>query len=85
MIRNQTMQVKIYAPFRIYFEGPAQSFSAVNKTGPFDILPGHKNFMSLLTPGNITVRIPGREDFKMSALRGVVHVKKDKTTVFLDI
>ena len=80
-----TMQVKIYAPFQTYFDGPAFNVSAVNKTGPFDILPRHKNFMSLLVPCTITVRAPERPDFNLRVSRGVMHVKADQVTVFLDI
>lgn len=83
--KDDNLQIKIYAPFRTYYEGPAASFSAVNETGPFDILPRHKNFMSLLVPCNIVVRKPGQPDFSMPIERGVMHVKKDKVTVFLDV
>jgi F0F1-type ATP synthase epsilon subunit len=85
MAKNTTIQVKVYAPFRTYYEGPARSVSAANKTGPFDILPGHKNFMTLLVPSTITVRAPDKPDFQLKVSRGVVHVKHDRTTVFLDI
>jgi len=80
-----TMGVKVYAPFKTYFDGPAVSFSAVNQTGPFDILPRHKNFMSLLVPCNISIRRPDGESFSMQVTRGVMHVKADQVTVFLDV
>jgi F0F1-type ATP synthase epsilon subunit len=80
-----TMQVKVYAPFRTYFDGNAESLSAENRTGPFDILPRHKNFMSLLVPCTITVRAPQKPDFKLKVTRGVMHVKSDRVTVFLDV
>ena len=83
--KQAVMQVKIYAPFQTYFDGPAVSLSAVNKTGPFDILARHKNFMSLLVPCTITVRAPDKPDFTLRVSRGVMYVKADKTTVFLDI
>ena len=79
------MQVKIYAPFQAYFDGPADSLSATNETGPFDILPHHKNFMSLLKPGNLTVRQKGKPDFNMQVDRAVLHVRANKVTVFLDV
>jgi F0F1-type ATP synthase epsilon subunit len=79
------MHVKIYSPFKIYFDGQANSLSAINKTGPFDILPRHKNFMSLLAPCVVTVRAAGKDDFKLNITRGVMHVKSDKTTIFLDV
>ena len=80
-----TMKVKVYAPFRTYFDGSAKSVSAVNATGPFDILPKHKNFISLLSPGTLTVRIPERPDFEMEIEQALIHVKLDLVTVFLDV
>jgi F0F1-type ATP synthase epsilon subunit len=80
-----SMQVKIYAPFRTYFEGTAASLSAANGTGPFDVLPHHKNFMTLLVPCTVTVRAPDKPDFNLNVSRGVMHVKTDKIIVFLDI
>jgi len=80
-----TMHVKIYAPFRTYFEGMARSLSAANKTGAFDVLPHHKNFMTLLVPCTITVRAADKQDYNLKVNRGVMHVKSDQVTVFLDI
>lgn len=85
MPETEIIQVKIFAPFKIYFSGSALSFSANNDTGPFDILGRHKNFMSLLRPGMIRVRQPSKPDFSMKIARGVMHVKANKVTVFLDI
>jgi F-type H+-transporting ATPase subunit epsilon len=83
--KKPSMHVKVYAPFKTYFDGVANSLSAINKTGPFDILPRHKNFMSLLVPCTITVRTPEKEDFNIKVTRGVMHVKSDQVTVFLDV
>ncbi len=79
------MHVKIYAPFKVYFDGQAESLSAANDTGPFDILVGHHNFLSLLKPGLVRVRSPGKPDFVLNISRGVMHVKADQVTVFLDV
>jgi F0F1-type ATP synthase epsilon subunit len=80
-----TMQVKVYAPFQIYFNGPAESLSANNDTGPFDVLPQHKNFMSLLKPGNLTVRQKGKPDYSLKIDRAILHVRNNKVSVFLDV
>ena len=77
-------RVLIYSPFRVYNDGEADSISAVNGTGPFDILPGHKNFLSLLKPCTLVVRSKrGQEELKID--RGVMHVKDNNVTVFLDV
>lgn len=80
-----TMHVKIYAPFRVYFDGDASSVSAKNGTGEFDILPHHKNFITLLIPCNIVVRVDGQPDFILPITKAVMHVKADQATVFLDV
>ena len=80
-----TMHVKVYAPFTTYFNGEANSLSAKNATGDFDVLPHHKNFMSLLIPCKIIIRASGKPDYILPITRGIVHVKADKTTVFLDV
>lgn len=79
------MHAKIYAPFKVYFDGPALSLSATNRLGPFDILPRHHNFITLLQPGDISVRRPGQPDFVMPITKGVMHVKADEVKVFLDV
>lgn len=78
------MHVKVYSPFKTYFNGEALSISAINETGPFDILPHHHNFMTLLNSGEITVRSTrGEENIRIS--RGIMHVKADQIIVFLDV
>lgn len=78
------MHVKVYAPFKVYYDGLAESISAENTTGPFDILATHHNFMTLLSPCNIVVRNEGKEE-KVKITRGIMHVKKDEVIVFLDV
>ena len=85
LAKDKTMHVKIYAPFKVYFDDTASSVTALNRVGEFDILPNHHNFISLLEPGPIIVRIPNKEDFKMDVTRGVIHVKADEIKVFLDV
>ena len=80
-----SIAVKIFAPFKTYYESQAKSVSAVNATGPFDILPGHKNFITLLRACTIKVRQEGKEDFNLDIERAVMHVKADKVVVFLDV
>jgi F0F1-type ATP synthase epsilon subunit len=84
-MESSVMDVKIYAPFQVYFSGPANSLSAANDTGPFDVLPHHKNFMSLLKPGSVTVRQKGKPDFTMKIDRAILHVRNNKVSVFLDV
>lgn len=83
-IPTDKMKVKIYAPFKTYFNGIADNMSGVNATGPFDILRGHKNFMAILNACELVVRNDGKEE-KIKINRGVMHVKADAVIVFLDV
>lgn len=80
-----SMHVKVHSPFKVYYDDDATSLTAVNLTGPFDILPRHKNFMTLISPCNLVVRAPGKPDFSLPVTRGVMHVKANQVVVFLDV
>lgn len=78
------IQVKVYAPFKIYFEGDAFSLSAVNAVGPFDILPKHHKFLCMLVPCELKLETPdGPKSIKIS--RALMHVSNDKVVVFVDV
>lgn len=79
-----TMHAKVYSPFKTYYDDDAYSISAVNATGPFDILPRHHNFMTLLGACDITIEGP-RSKQKIRISQGIMHVKTDKVIVFLDV
>jgi hypothetical protein len=80
-----SMSVKVHSPYRSYFDGPAFSISAVNRTGPFDILPKHHNFISLLNACDLVVRTIRNGERKIRISGGIMHVKSDKVIVFLDV
>lgn len=81
---SKDMHVKVYSPFKVYYDDRANSFSAVNDTGPFDILPGHRNFMTLVSPCELIIRSEKGED-KIKIARAVMHVKANDIVVFLDV
>ncbi len=78
------MNVIVHSPFKNYFDGQAFSISAENLVGPFDILPGHHNFMTLLSACEMIIRSKsGDQTINISG--GIMHVKSDRVVVFLDI
>lgn len=83
-ISQPTITVKVYAPFKVYFEGEAYHLSAVNETGPFDILPGHHNFLCMLVPCSLSIDSPEGTK-KVDISRALMHVKADHVTVFMDV
>jgi F0F1-type ATP synthase epsilon subunit len=82
---DKVIHIKIYSAYKTFFDGPANSISATNDTGPFDILPKHHNFMTLVNAGDVIVRQEGENDLKLRIARGVMHVRRNKVTLFLDV
>lgn len=78
------MHVKVYAPFKVYYDELADSISAANDTGEFDILPKHHNFMTLINECDIKVRSGEKEEL-IHIQKGIMHVKSDEVIVFLDV
>jgi F0F1-type ATP synthase epsilon subunit len=79
-----TIAVKVYAPFKVYFEGNALSVSAVNASGPFDVLPLHHNFLCMLVPCTLTIQTSdGVQAVKVN--RALMHVKANRVVVFMDV
>jgi F0F1-type ATP synthase epsilon subunit len=78
------MHIRVSSPFTTYFDAEALSISAVNDTGPFDILPHHHNFITLLNECDIIVRSK-QGDSHIHISGGVMHVKADQVVVFLNV
>lgn len=83
--KGKLIDAKIFAPFQVYYEGVAQSISAINESGPFDILPDHHNFITMLIACDIVVHVPDEEPRIIRITRGLMHVRQNKVIVFLDV
>jgi F0F1-type ATP synthase epsilon subunit len=82
--KKMMLHAKVYSPFKTYFEEDVYSISAINATGPFDVLPKHHNFMTLLNPCDLIVQT-ARGEGRIRIARGIMHVKQDRVVVFLDV
>lgn len=77
-------RVKIFSPYQTYYEGEAVSLSASNRTGPFDVLPGHINFFSLLSGGQVVINT-GFQRLEFQVARGIIRVNGNAVTLFADV
>lgn len=82
---HQTMNVKVYAPFTVYYEGEAEVVSAVNAVGPFDIMQGHHNFLCMLVPCALSIKKADGTIKKVKISRALMHVKQNQVDVFVDV
>ena len=82
---GDTFHLKVYSPFQIYYEGNVESISAINDTGPFDVLAGHHNFITLLNPCDLIIRVAQKDDELIKISRGIMKIQADDVVVFLDV
>lgn len=83
--KTTALHIKVYSPFQTYYNDEAQSISAENKTGPFDILAQHRNFITLLVPCELDIKSSKGGDKKIKINRAVMHVRRNEVTIFLDV
>jgi F0F1-type ATP synthase epsilon subunit len=76
--------VKIYAPFKNYYDGVAKSITATNDTGKFDVLAQHHNFITILNAGEIIVR-DDQGEHVIKSEPAIMHVKGNQVVVFLNV
>ena len=67
------------------FEGKVQSLSSVNDAGPFDILPFHENFISLIQKQVSIVEENGTSKLFPIHAKGILRVGSNKATIFLGV
>jgi hypothetical protein len=80
------MFIKVYSPFKVYFEDLGNSITAENDTGVFDILAGHHKFLTLLSQCEIKIDAVNKDQNESIKIdRGIMFVKEDRVTVFLDV
>lgn len=82
---DPVMNVRVSSPFKVFFDQEALSISGSNATGPFDILPHHHNFISLLSEGELSVRTRDSKATRIKISGGIMHVKADRVVVFLNV
>lgn len=82
--QNQTLKVVARAPFNKYYEGPAKSVSATNAVGRFDILPGHADFFSVMTPGEVIIDTEA-EPVIFNISNGIITVRGEEVMLFVNM
>jgi F0F1-type ATP synthase epsilon subunit len=78
------LNVVARAPFNVYYEGTADSVSATNKVGPFDVLSGHADFFSILSPGEITIDT-GSHPVSFTVNNGIITVRDNEVLLFVNM
>lgn len=83
---NTSVQLNVIArsPFEVHYEGAADAVTATNKVGEFDILPGHADFFSMLTPCDVIIRTSG-EPIVVPITNGIITVRDNEALLFINM
>lgn len=84
-LEDEQLDVIARAPFNVYYEGKAKSVSATNKVGPFDVLPGHADFFSVLEPGQISIDTGEKDLLTFNVSSGIITARGNQINLFVDI
>lgn len=68
---------------KTFFNDKVQAISSFNEKGPFDVLPEHAHFISLVKDKIILHKQDGIEEIKIDG--GVMRVYDDNVNVFIGV
>ena len=78
------LDVEIRSPDKILYKGPAEAISSRNEVGPFDVLPQHENFISIIN-GKITVWTGKHQKQEIENESAIMKAKSNTVHVFLGV
>ncbi len=81
---SEMLKVRINSPDRFLWEGEALSVSSRNSQGPFDILPLHTNFVTILENEKIVINT-GKEKVEYTFARSVIYVHANSVYIYTNI
>ena len=79
---QNTLRVLVLSPDMPIFNGEAFSVSSFNEKGPFDVLPQHKNFISLISI-MVRIRFKDGKEKEIPIQGGVLRVYQNRTDIYL--
>ena len=75
------INIEISSPEKEIWNGTAESLSSVNSSGPFDILPMHANFITILENQKISINTGSKiEEFRFP--NAVLYASKNKIIIY---
>ena len=75
-----TFNLKIFTPYGVHYQGPAEAITLRTVTGDVSIWPGHANTVTALDIGRCVVVIDGEKRIG-ACNRGLLNVEKNNVQV----
>ena len=78
-----TILVVIMSPEAIVFKDEALSLSSTNSEGPFDVLPDHARFMTLIEKSPMIVYLKNGSQKEIPLEHAVLFFQDNKVTIYI--
>jgi F0F1-type ATP synthase epsilon subunit len=83
-VNLKELSIKVLSSTKKLFDGRANAISSFNKVGPFDVLPMHENFISLIKDKVVILKSDGQKQ-EIPFERGLMEVSDNAVNVFVGI
>ncbi|MCL5970225.1 MAG: hypothetical protein M1450_01850 [Patescibacteria group bacterium] len=83
VIKKDTISVVIRNRSGIVLAEEVKALSSLNETGPFDVLPMHENFISIIKDTITIHKKNGKNEIKIS--NGIIRVHENQINIFLEV
>ena len=84
MADKKGIQVRVRDMDKVLFDGEVERISSFNEIGPFDVFPGHANFISIIKK-HVTLYHNKQVVKDMPFEQAILKVKQDVAHIFLGV
>ncbi len=77
-----TLHIRIISPQQLILDTEADSVSSKNSQGPFDILPQHANFITLVENSPIVIRSKGQKPLNLKFPVAIIMNQENKVNIY---
>lgn len=79
---NPTLHVRVISPKKLLLDTEATSVSSKNSQGPFDILPQHANFITVIENSPIIIRHNRQKPITFNLPLAIILTMKDSVNIY---
>lgn len=84
LLQRDKLYITIKSPDKTVFSGEGIALSSVNDVGPFDVLPRHENFISILGK-KIVIFQDKNQKQELEVEKGIIKARQNRVQIFLGI
>lgn len=77
-----SLHIRILSPQQLILDTEANSVSSKNLQGPFDILPQHANFLTVIENQPIVVRVPKQKPLTFKFPLAIIYATNNQVNVY---